>query len=96
LTPTSTTRRIPCAGGPERATRLYRGFKLVLRQGVAPALYNLAQDPGEHRNLAREDSQTLAALTGLLDHELDRSQVPSAAALPESETARQLHALGYL
>lgn len=84
------------AYGPDARAMLYQGFKLVLRKGAAPALYNLAQDPGEHRNLAREDSQTLATLTGLLDHELDRSQFPTAAALPAPETARQLHALGYL
>ncbi len=84
------------AYGPDSRAVLYQGWKLVLRKSAAPALYDLAHDPGEHRNLAGESPRKLAVLTRLLDHELEASAASAAPALPDPETARQLHALGYL
>jgi arylsulfatase A-like enzyme len=90
------------AYGPDARALLYKDWKLVLRKGAAPALYDLAQDPDEHRNLAPESSRNLAMLTGLLDRKLEGVKVSGAPAppdrpdRPDPEAARQLHALGYL
>jgi arylsulfatase A-like enzyme len=84
------------AYGPDARALLYRGWKLVLRKGAPPALYDLGRDPGEHRNLAAEAPGKLAVLTRVLEHELGGATALGAPALPDPETARQLHALGYL
>jgi arylsulfatase A-like enzyme len=84
------------AYGPDSRAVLYKGWKLVLRQSAPPALYDLAHDPGEHRNLAEESPRQLKILAHLLEYELGGSASLGAPALPDPETARQLHALGYL
>jgi arylsulfatase A-like enzyme len=88
------------AYGPDARSLVWSGWKLIERDGTGPALYDLGADPGERHDLAGCRPRTLAALSGLLDHELaprgsgPGEMVPPLA--PDAETSRQLRSLGYL
>jgi len=85
------------AYGPESRALLWRGWKVIEREGAGPALYDLARDPGERHDLAGCRPRTLAALSGLLAHELaPHRRRPGDVLPPDLETARQLRSLGYL
>ncbi len=88
------------------ATRLWSiqqaGHKLILPgpalPNVQPHLYDLAIDPGEHRDRARVDDARLGALRDLLDQY--RRRHPAAASVGTSETNADTRAvlqqLGYV
>lgn len=65
-------------------------------------LYNLAEDPGETRNLLRENPEEMVRLAQMLQRWLTltvRDDLPDRPALPAEEMARReekLKALGYL
>lgn len=86
------------AYGPDSKALAYDGWKLVLRQGAPPALYDLAHDPGEHRNQAGEKPRELTRLSTLLDRELGSgpTREPAPGPRPDAERSRQLRSLGYL
>ena len=90
------------AYGPDARALVWSGWKLIERAGAGPALYDLQKDPGERHDLAGCRPRTLAALSGLLAHELaprrgGSGQVspPQAPLAPDPETVRQLRSLGY-
>src|SRR5262249_33942701 len=89
------------AYGPDARALVWSGWKLIERDGTGPALYDLQKDPGERHDLAGCRPRTLAALSGLLAHELapkiaSQGGGPGQVAPPDQETARQLRSLGYL
>jgi len=79
-----------------------RDWKLIRRGPVgAPAwrLYDLASDPGETRDLAAAEADTLAHLRAYLEAlvaGLERSALTAAGVGPDLETVRRLRALGYI
>ena len=93
------------AYGPDARALVWSGWKLIERDGTGPALYDLGKDPGERHDLAGCRPRTLAALSGLLAHELaprggGRGEAvaplaPLAPLAPDPETVRQLRSLGY-
>ncbi len=85
------------AYGPTARALVWSGWKLIEREGAGPALYDLASDPDERHDLAGCRPRTLAALSGLLAHELaPRRQARAEIQPPDEETTRQLRSLGYL
>jgi arylsulfatase A-like enzyme/Tfp pilus assembly protein PilF len=71
-------------------------WKLIL--GTAPELYNLARDPGEARDLAREEPERVQRMSIDLQRALQRmapqgDRAQPNAATPEQE--RKLRSLGY-
>jgi arylsulfatase A-like enzyme len=85
------------AYGPDARALLWSGWKLIERGGAGPALYDLARDPDERHDLAGCRPRTLAALSGLLAHQLaPRAGGRGDVLPPDPETARQLRSLGYL
>jgi arylsulfatase A-like enzyme len=79
-------------------------FKLVWTPGREPAhaLYDLAADPGETRDLYSPGHPEAQRLAALLDAWLERAPAAPAAgaaersAAPDADDARRLRALGYL
>lgn len=85
-------------------------WKLITRNGDWPMvtasggdeLYNLAEDPGEMRNLLRENPEEMARLSEMLQRWLTlttRDDLPDGPELPVDEMAKRkekLKALGYL
>jgi arylsulfatase A-like enzyme len=89
------------AYGPDARSLVWSGWKLIERDGTGPTLYDLGADPGERHDLAGCRPRTLAALSGLLAHELaprgrPGDMAPLAPTAPDAETSRQLRSLGYL
>ena len=71
-------------------------WKLIV--GSEPELYNLAQDPQENRDLAREEPERVARMTGELQRALTRIAPEGDRAQPNPATAEQeerLRSLGY-
>jgi len=85
-------------------------WKLILQASEYPMitvsggdeLYNLERDPGETRNLLRENPEEMARLSGMLQRWLNlttRDDLPDGPALPTGEMEKRkekLKALGYL
>jgi choline-sulfatase len=84
-------------------------YKLVQRPGHPPVLYDLAEDPGETRDVADAHPLIVGWLRGLLGASLDATRgasTPTASARRpahaaettaiDPETAAQLRALGYV
>jgi arylsulfatase A-like enzyme/Flp pilus assembly protein TadD len=71
-------------------------FKYV--QAPRPELYDLREDPGELRDLAREREPQAAAMRAALAKELAREKQsrPAGAARPSDELIERLGALGYV
>ncbi len=70
---------------------------LAARDGSPPALYDLAADPGEHRDVAAERPEDVARLRALLTAwRRDLEPVPPERRSLDAETRRGLEALGYL
>jgi len=85
------------AYGPDARALVWSGWKLIERDGTGPALYDLGKDPGERHDLAGCRPRTLAALSGLLAHELaPRGSGRGQVVPPDPETVRQLRSLGYV
>ena len=59
-------------------------------------LFDLAQDPGEQRNLADARPEVVESLAAALDAELGAKREPATAAEPSEDVKRRLKALGYL
>ena len=81
-------------------------FKIIARPGGRVALYDLANDPGEQRDVSAQRPLTLAFLRGLLGLRLAETQ-PGQSARPrprhrpsnatiDPELEAQLEALGYV
>ncbi len=82
-------------------------FKLIARPGGRVAVYDLANDPGEQRDVSAERPLTLAFLRGLLGLRLSETQPGQQSARPrprhrpstatiDPELQAQLEALGYV
>ena len=81
-------------------------WKSVHTPGAPPELYDLAADPGEHRNLAAEEPERVASMRSRLVELLGfdpESGLPAAAVEPDRpsgesapELEEQLRALGYV
>ncbi|HEY7923018.1 MAG TPA: sulfatase-like hydrolase/transferase [Vicinamibacteria bacterium] len=71
-------------------------FKYV--QAPRPELYDLREDPGERRDLARERPQQVDAMRGALAKELERERNsrPQGGPRPSDELVERLGALGYV
>jgi choline-sulfatase len=71
-------------------------FKYV--QAPRPELYDLREDPGERRDLARERPQQVDAMRGALAKELERERNsrPQGGPRPADEVVERLGALGYV
>ena len=71
-------------------------FKYV--QAPRPELYDLREDPGERRDLARERPQQVDAMRGALAKELERERNsrPQGGPRPSDEVVERLGALGYV
>ncbi len=71
-------------------------FKYV--QAPRPELYDLREDPGERRDLARERPQQVDAMRGALAKELERERNsrPQGGTRPSDEVVERLGALGYV
>jgi arylsulfatase A-like enzyme/Tfp pilus assembly protein PilF len=78
---------------PLRSVRDER-WKLI--DAPRPELYDLQQDPGELRNRATEQPQTLRALTGLLARVAGAGQGAMNRAPVDAATRSRLAALGYI
>ncbi|MGH9465663.1 MAG: sulfatase-like hydrolase/transferase [Thermoanaerobaculia bacterium] len=78
-------------GWSELASVIQGDYHLI--HGPDPELYDLAADPGERRNLVREEAATAHALRRALDG-VDLELQPPAAEDPEVRA--QLEALGYV
>jgi arylsulfatase A-like enzyme len=70
-------------------------WKYVRSTRAPEQLYDLAADPGELRNLARERAEVTAALGALVDERLAALPGVRPAAPVDEETLRALRALGY-
>ena len=79
--------------GPARSAVVRWPWKLVAVEGGAPALYDLASDPGEARDLAAADPERVRALAALLP----APAAGSGASAPslDARTREQLRELGY-
>ncbi len=74
-------------------------FKLILERASGDAaLYDLAADPGETRDLAAENAEAAAWLRADLERFAEATPLQAPRALPAltDETRRQLEALGYV
>jgi hypothetical protein len=83
--------------GPAAYALVRDGLKYLEEEGRAPALFDLAADPGERQNLA----QARAEDARRLDRELERwraslSAPPAPAATGRAEREEALRALGYI
>ncbi|MDJ0850265.1 MAG: sulfatase-like hydrolase/transferase [Myxococcota bacterium] len=86
------------AGTPElRAVRGGGPLKYLLDGRGREELYDLAEDPGELRNLAEQRPEAVAALRRILDARVAELDPGSAPVEPEvdAETRRRLEELGY-
>jgi hypothetical protein len=86
---------------PEGAWRaLYLGRHKVVWNGLGShALYDVEADPGEARNLAESDPETLAEALRVLDKLVASLPQPGEAGPPaalDEETLRSLRSLGYV
>jgi tetratricopeptide (TPR) repeat protein len=71
-----------------------RGARWKLIQGREPELYALPEDPGEQRNLARQESERVEALAALLPPEREPSRREARIDL-DATTLAELRELGY-
>ena len=85
------------AYGPDSRAVLFNQRKLIARSDGVQFLFDLRDDPKEHRNVAAQRPELVAALRTILDREQAGTRVRTAVAMPvDEETKRQLRALGYL
>jgi len=90
-------RQALASGGPTHQTAVEGNWKLILRRGQSPELYDLAGDPGERRNRFRDLPETVDRMTDALGGWT--ATVGERAAEPANLTADDraaLEALGYL
>ncbi len=75
------------------------GSKLIAGPGAPPSLYDLERDPGERVDLARDDSDRVAALEAILRAQTEmlarRPPLTRETAPVDDELADRLRALGY-
>ncbi len=84
--------------GPKQSAVLAWPFKLIVGGSQRRQLFDLESDPGETRNLARENRARLRALDAELDALLTQ-RMPAEGTVEtdlEDRTRRQLEALGYV
>jgi len=93
------TEESPAFAGDEALRALYEGSeKLLWGSGGTRELYDLASDPQEQRDLARERPARVAALEAALQRRVATLPAPSAfeaAGAVDRETQQALRALGY-
>jgi arylsulfatase A-like enzyme len=84
--------------GAKRSAVLKWPFKLIVGGAQRRQLFDLESDPGEKRNLAREDAARVRALKAELDALLSRHKPAKGTARTDLEvrTRNQLEALGYV
>lgn len=80
------------AASPGDAARI---GTLVITHAQAYELFNLADDPGERRNLAAEHPETVRHLLALRDERIGKSRRARARAPADPAALEQLRALGY-
>jgi arylsulfatase A-like enzyme/Flp pilus assembly protein TadD len=78
--------------------RVIREGRFKYIQAPRPELYDLREDPGERRDLAREQGSRAAAMRAALARVLDRERLVrrEGAAGPSQEIIEKLGALGYV
>ena len=79
--------------GAERTAIVRWPWKLVAVEGGAPALYDLASDPNEERDLAGASPERVSALAAELPDRAPRAGAP--APVLDAKTREQLSELGY-
>lgn len=86
-----------------RAESVRLGAWSFLEVGGVPLLFDLATDPGEHRNLAAHRPETVAALRALLEHRrvgcvrlAARYGPRGPGVAPSADALERLRALGYV
>ncbi|MFN2387511.1 MAG: hypothetical protein ABR576_14725 [Thermoanaerobaculia bacterium] len=85
--------------GASTALRSAR-FKYIRNRGGEPEYYSLVPDPGERRNVLREDPATYDHAARLRAHEERLAAIggvfPAERREPRSEEVERLRSLGYL
>ena len=86
------------AAGPVVVVRTPELKLIADHDGDGVQLYDLAQDPGEHHNVAAERSDDLAAMRQLLATWRAHLAAPPASTSEalDAKTAKEVKALGYL
>jgi len=85
--------------GPDRKALVRWPWKLVVTAGQPARLYDLAQDPGERRDLSQQAPERLAELLEELEtttQAASRGRVARSPAQLDEQTRAQLSELGYL
>ncbi len=75
--------------------RSFRGDGWKYIAAPQPELYNLTSDPGETRNMIKEEPQRAAELARRVDA-ISPATLPAAATAADPETQQRLQALGYV
>lgn len=86
---TSPHEEILVASGPQTAALRSGDWKVIVREGKTPELFNLTADPGERQDLVDREPARLAALRQRMTALLEAAVPPGNAGLGEREPARR-------